>query len=464
MDKRNLQRLLKFFLILGDIFFIIISVLITYYLRFYLNFIPVRYGIPELKYYLYLIPFLIIFYLITFNYAGLYREIEKKSNLDIFFKVLISTTFAIILVLSFSFFIREITYSRILMLSLWILSFIIISFWRIIYKNFYHFLYKKEFIITRVILIGMSELSKMFIERVQREPASGYKIAGILDKNNAKDFYGVKYLGNINNLSNIIKEYNIDEVFIGLPDFDREKLTELILENDNVQFKIASDILGIIVRDIDYDEIFGIPVFCVKELPLDKLRNRIIKRTIDIIISLIGLILLLPLFIIIGIIIKLTSEGPVFYKQERLSRGGKIFNMYKFRTMKKEAEKHTGPVWAKKDDDRVTAIGKFLRKTSIDELPQLINILKGDMSVVGPRPERPYFVKKFKETIPKYIERHKVKAGLTGWAQVNGLRGNTSLEERVKYDLYYIQNWSVWFDIKIIIQTILEIFHHKHAY
>lgn len=464
MDKRNLQRLLKIFLITGDIFFIAAAVLITYYFRFYLSFIPVRYGVPELRYYLYLIPVVVIFYLLTFNYAGLYREIEKKSNLDIFFKVFISSTFAIVFVLSFSFFIREITYSRVLMISLWFLSFIIITLWRIFYKNLYHFLYKKEFIIQRVIVVGMTELSKMFIERIQREPASGYKIIGFLDKKNQKNFCGVSYLGNINELNRIIKKYNVDEVFIGLPDFDRKKLTEFIMENENVQFKIASDILGIIVRDIDYDEVFGIPVFCVKELPLDKLRNRIIKRTMDIIISLTGLILLLPLFIIIGIIIKLTSKGPVFYKQERISRGGKVFNMYKFRTMKQDAEKHTGPVWAKKDDERVTFIGKFLRKTSIDELPQLINILKGDMSIVGPRPERPHFVNKFKEVIPRYIERHKVRAGLTGWAQVNGLRGNTSLEERIKYDLYYIQNWSLWLDIKIIIRTILEVFHHKHAY
>jgi len=166
----------------------------------------------------------------------------------------------------------------------------------------------------------------------------------------------------------------------------------------------------------------------------------------------------------VAILIKLTSKGPAFYKQARISRGGKIFNIYKFRTMTVEAEKKTGPVWAKKDDTRVTPVGKILRKLSIDELPQLFNVLMGEMSIVGPRPERPEFVEKFKAIIPRYLERHKVKAGLTGWAQVNGLRGNTSLEERIKYDLYYIENWSLFFDIKIIFRTALEIFHHTSAY
>ena len=350
------------------------------------------------------------------------------------------------------------------MLIFWFISFIVLFLWRIGFRNLYHVLHKHEIIIQRIIIVGATELSKMLIERIQRNTAAGYKIIGFLDNKVKKSFHNVPYLGKIENLNKIIKKYDVDEIFIGIPDFDRNKLTEFVLTNENVQFKIASDILGLIIRNVEYDELFEIPVFSVKDLPLDKMRNRFIKRTMDIVLSIIILFLIFPLFILIGIIIKITSKGPVFYKQERISRGGKNFQMLKFRTMRIDAEKETGPVWAKQDDKRVTFIGRILRKTSMDELPQLINVLKGDMSIVGPRPERPFFVNKFKQTIPRYVERHKVRAGITGWAQINGLRGNTSLEERVKYDLYYIQNWSLWFDIKIIIRTILEIFHHKHAY
>ena len=227
---------------------------------------------------------------------------------------------------------------------------------------------------------------------------------------------------------------------------------------------IASDVLGIITKSIDYDELFGIPVFEVRELPLNFTFNRMIKRTFDIIVSLTAVLVLSPILVITVILVKLTSKGPVFYGQERVSRDNKKFIMLKFRTMKADAESQSGPVWASENDPRRTPIGAFLRKASIDELPQFLNVLKGDISIVGPRPERPHFVEKFKDEIPRYMERHKVKGGITGWAQANGLRGDTSIEERIKYDLYYIENWTLWFDIKIIIKTALEIFHHKTAY
>jgi exopolysaccharide biosynthesis polyprenyl glycosylphosphotransferase len=227
---------------------------------------------------------------------------------------------------------------------------------------------------------------------------------------------------------------------------------------------IASDVLGIITKNIDYDEMFGIPVFEVRELPLNFTFNRMVKRTFDIITSLFALIIFSPVLLIVALMVKCTSIGPVFYGQERVSRDNKKFIMLKFRTMKADAESKSGPVWAKENDPRRTLVGAFLRKTSLDELPQIFNVLKGELSIVGPRPERPHFVEKFRNEIPRYMERHKVKGGLTGWAQANGLRGDTSLEERIKYDLYYIKNWTLWFDIKIIIKTALEIFHHTTAY
>lgn len=466
MNKRNLQRLLKIILLTGDCLFVFVSIITAYYLRFYGNIIQVKYGIPEIKYYIYMSPVVILLYLLSFNYAGLYRDMERKSVVDIFIYVLISSFFAAVISLSLTFFVRTFSFSRIVMILMWVLSVVFLLIWRIVYKSFYLYMYKKEIIIQKILLIGATDISASLIERINLTYGNGYKIVGILDDKlkNKKEFKKIKVLGKIKDANKIVIKYDIDEIFIGIPDFDRKKLTEMILENEGINIKIVSDILGLMTKNIDYDEMFGIPVFSIREIPLDKMRNRIIKRTFDFIFSFIILILLLPFLIVIALLIKLTSRGPVFYKQERVSRGGKIFNIYKFRTMTVEAEKNTGPVWAKKDDARVTAIGKILRRLSLDEIPQLFNVLRGEMSLVGPRPERPVFVEKFKDIIPRYLERHKVKAGITGWAQVNGLRGNTSLQERINYDLYYIENWSLLFDIKIILRTVLEVFHHTSAY
>jgi len=466
LNKRNLQRLLKIILLTGDCLFVFVSIITAYYLRFYGNIIQVKYGIPEIKYYIYMSPVVILLYLLSFNYAGLYRDMERKSVVDIFIYVLISSFFAAVISLSLTFFVRTFSFSRIVMILMWVLSVVFLLIWRIVYKSFYLYMYKKEIIIQKILLIGATDISASLIERINLTYGNGYKIVGILDDKlkNKKEFKKIKVLGKIKDANKIVIKYDIDEIFIGIPDFDRKKLTEMILENEGINIKIVSDILGLMTKNIDYDEMFGIPVFSIREIPLDKMRNRIIKRTFDFIFSFIILILLLPFLIVIALLIKLTSRGPVFYKQERVSRGGKIFNIYKFRTMTVEAEKNTGPVWAKKDDARVTAIGKILRRLSLDEIPQLFNVLRGEMSLVGPRPERPVFVEKFKDIIPRYLERHKVKAGITGWAQVNGLRGNTSLQERINYDLYYIENWSLLFDIKIILRTVLEVFHHTSAY
>jgi Undecaprenyl-phosphate glucose phosphotransferase len=291
-------------------------------------------------------------------------------------------------------------------------------------------------------------------------------VVGLVDNKQkaGKKISDVRVLGKIKDTGKIITKEKVDEVFIGLANYNRQEIADIIIENEGIKFMIASDVLSIVTKNIDYDELHGIPVFAIKELPLDSMANRFVKRSCDIVFSILGLIILSPFFLVIAIIIKMTSPGPVFFRQERVSRNNRIFLVWKFRTMKIDAEEKTGPVWAKADDPRRTKIGSFLRKTSIDEFPQLINVLIGEMSIVGPRPERPHFVNKFRETVPRYMERHKVKAGMTGWAAVNGLRGDTSLEERVKYDLYYIENWTLWFDMKIFIKTVLEVFHHTTAY
>jgi exopolysaccharide biosynthesis polyprenyl glycosylphosphotransferase len=396
----------------------------------------------------------------------LYRLEYGRSRFDELISVFSASSASIIILVSMTFFFRSVSYSRIVIMHVWVISIIMLGLWRLIYRSIFNRMSKSEAIIQKLVIIGATEISKILIERLTRQQGTGYKVLGVIDNQMKKGgkFCGFPMLGKTSDFNKVAARLGVDEAFIGMTDYNRKEIAALILENERIKFMIASDVLGIITKTIDYDEMFGIPVFEVRELPLNFTYNRLIKRTFDIFTSLVSLLVFSPVLIITAILVKLTSKGPVFYGQERVSRNNKKFIMLKFRTMKIDAESKSGPVWARENDPRRTSIGAFLRKTSIDELPQIINILKGDLSVVGPRPERPHFVNKFKNEIPRYTERHKVKGGLTGWAQANGLRGDTSLEERVKYDLYYIENWTLWFDIKIIIKTALEIFHHTTAY
>ncbi|OQA56235.1 MAG: UDP-glucose:undecaprenyl-phosphate glucose-1-phosphate transferase [Candidatus Omnitrophica bacterium ADurb.Bin277] len=245
--------------------------------------------------------------------------------------------------------------------------------------------------------------------------------------------------------------------------FSKETITEMVVacEDQMIEFKMGADTHGLIAQNVGVEYISDIPLLGFRPLPLDDPWNRFVKRTFDLTIAFSFGILFLPFGMILALMIKLMDRGPVFYHQERVGRDGRAFKVIKFRTMKADAEKETGPVWAKKDDDRRTWMGEFLRRTNLDEVPQLWNVIRGDMSLVGPRPERPHFVSQFRESVPRYMARHKVKSGLTGWAQVHGLRGNTSIHERVKYDLYYMENWSLLLDIEIIVMTL---FAFKNAY
>jgi exopolysaccharide biosynthesis polyprenyl glycosylphosphotransferase len=233
------------------------------------------------------------------------------------------------------------------------------------------------------------------------------------------------------------------------------------LQDTRVKYKIVSDLFGLITSPLESDVLLDMPIFEMKEAPLSAWYNRTIKRVFDFVLSLIGIIILSPLWILVALGVKLTSRGPILFHQKRVGRDGRIFHMRKFRTMKVGTET---VAFTEKNDLRVTKFGAFLRKTSLDEIPQLLNVVTGRMSLVGPRPEVPGLVEKFEKEIPRYFERHQVKSGITGWAQVNGLRGNTSLHERVKYDIYYIENWSLLFDIRILLRTVLDLFEHKHAY
>ena len=320
----------------------------------------------------------------------------------------------------------------------------------------------------QMICVGYSRAAEEYIDRVQANPQWGYVIQGILDDNTpaGTEYKGIKVLGRIENLNVILPENQMDEIAItlGLSEYYRLEEIVALCEKSGVHTKFIPDYNKIIPTKPYTEDILGLPVINIRYVPLNNTFNALIKRTMDIVGSIVGIIVTSPLMLLMCLIIKLTSPGPLIYKQERVGLHNQTFWMYKFRSMEVQPESEEKKAWTVKNDPRVTPVGKFMRHTSIDELPQLFNILKGNMSLVGPRPERPFFVEKFREEIPRYMVKHQVRPGLTGCAQVNGYRGDTSIRKRIECDLYYIENWSIGFDIKIIFLTFFKGFINKNAY
>lgn len=291
---------------------------------------------------------------------------------------------------------------------------------------------------------------------------------GILDNNIPAGtvYRGVKVLGSLGNLEIILPENKLDEIAItlSLKDYDYLESIVGICEKSGVHTKFIPDYNSMIPSKPYTEDLMGLPVINIRYVPLTNTGNKLIKRLVDIVGSAFGIVITSPIMLLAAVLVKATSPGPVIFKQERVGLHNKSFYMYKFRSMEQQKPKDEKKAWTVRDDPRVTRVGKLLRRTSLDELPQLFNILRGDMSLVGPRPERPLFVEKFREEIPRYMVKHQVRPGLTGWAQVNGLRGDTSIRKRIDYDIYYIENWTLGFDIKIIFMTFFTGFVNKNAY
>lgn len=319
-----------------------------------------------------------------------------------------------------------------------------------------------------VLLVGYSRAAEEYIDRILQNPQWGYHVHGILDDNvkAGTTYKGIKVLGRIENLMVILPENQLDEIAItlGLSEYYRLEEIVALCEKSGVHTKFIPDYNNIIPTKPYTEDLLGLPVINIRYVPLTNTFNAVVKRLMDIAGSLVAMVLFSPIMLLACILIKLTSPGPLIYKQERVGLHNRTFMMYKFRSMEVQQKEKEKKAWTVKDDPRVTGIGKLMRRTSIDELPQLFNILKGDMSLVGPRPERPFFVEKFREEIPRYMVKHQVRPGLTGWAQVNGYRGDTSIRKRIEYDLYYIENWSVGLDIKILVMTFFKGFVNKNAY
>lgn len=461
---RENQKILNNLQIILDLIMVVIALIMAYWFRFmdyegsYLNFesyIPTLILLVPMNYFLY--------YLL-----GLY-EPRRRKNLSMEIIKIIKANFLSMMVLfSLFYLIKEMNYSRQVIVLFVIFTSILTTLERVLLRLFLNNIRKQGYNKKHVLIIGAERMARRLMTKLKNNSYLGYDLVGIVDDNTTvgKSVGETKIIGAISELETIIKDRQIDEIFITISALNYDKFNQIIktCEKSGVRTQIVPDYARFIPAKPEIDEIDGIPLINIRHVPLDNFLKAFSKRIFDILLSFIGLVICLPLFVVIAVSIKLDSPGPVFFKQERVGLNKKCFMMYKFRTMKVQSAENSDLVWTTKEDPRKTRLGGFLRKTSLDELPQLWNVLIGEMSLVGPRPERPYFVRQFKERIPRYMVKHLVRPGITGWAQVNGWRGDTSIRERIECDIYYIENWTFMFDIKILFMTVFKGFANKNAY
>ncbi len=356
-------------------------------------------------------------------------------------------------------------YPRSFVLAGWVLAITSVTLGRWFYGLLVHMLQKRGIGKQKVLVVGSGDIGRMLIQKLQGDNDSGHEVVGYIEANGeAIQVADTPRLGRPADIPEVIERYGVDEVVIGLPEASHRELVRIIslCEREKVSIKIFPDVFQIMATEVTVSDLAGLPLLSVRDVALRGWKLSL-KRAYDLAVAVPALIFLSPFMLLIALLIKLESPGPVFYIQERMGLDARPFPTIKFRSMRTDAEAR-GPGWTTPDDPRKTRLGAILRKFSVDELPQFINVIRGDMSVVGPRPERPVYVEQFRQYIPRYMERHREKAGITGWAQINGLRGDTSIVERTKYDLWYIENWSLWLDFKITLLTIVRIFTDRNAY
>lgn len=436
---------------------------IAYYLRLW---IPFPTEPVEVSGFLAYAPMLVtqLFSVIAvFYFNRLYHIVRAPSRFDelsgIFGAVSIGTMFSVAFsTLTFKNSVYELDFPRGMIMYAWLIGMILIFVGREAHRRLWHRLRMRGVGRDRVLIVGSGEAANAIIQKIQWSPYLGYELVGIVNgQAGERDVKGTPVLGTIDNLAEVIDEQDIQEVIIALPETtSRREIVRVVnmCQRGSIAIKIFPDLFELITTGVGIDDLGGLPLLDVRDIQLRGWKLSL-KRSLDIFGSAIGLVFLSPILMLLALIIRLESKGPVFYGQERMGLDGRPFQMVKFRSMRQDAEA-AGPGWTVKDDPRVTRLGSWMRKRNVDELPQLINVLLGEMSLVGPRPERPVYVEKFRSRIPRYMERHREKSGMTGWAQVNGLRGDTSIAERTKYDLWYVENWSLWLDLKIISRTIMQ--------
>ena len=445
------------------------SFMSAYYFKFYVMEDGPGIGVLPAGEYVMLLPFIVPIYMFIYYACSVYAPKRTvRRRFEIYGIVKANTIGIITLIIILYMIIREINYSRSVMVLFYLFNVFFTSCFRLSLRKGLRTIRSRGYNLKHILLVGYSRAAEEYIDRLTDNPQWGYVACGILDDHvPAGTLYkGVKVLGRLGNLEVILPENKLDEIAISLSLKDYHHLEDIvsICEKSGVHTKFIPDYNSLIPTKPYTEDLMGLPVINIRYVPLTNTGNIIIKRSMDIVGALVGIVVTSPIMLLAAVLVRLTSPGPIIFKQERVGMHNKTFYMYKFRSMERQAPKEEKRAWTVRNDPRVTPVGKILRRTSIDELPQLFNILKGDMSLVGPRPERPLFVEKFKEEIPRYMVKHQVRPGLTGWAQVNGLRGDTSIRKRVEYDLFYIENWTLGFDLKIILMTFFTGFINKNAY
>ena len=432
---------------------------VAYLIVFGMQPLPAHYKVAIL--------FSVLLLIVVFNSYSLYRTWRGVDYTQEFTAVIIAWT-TLFAVLAFLSVITKtsVDFSRAWLIMWYVFGGTALLFTRYSLRRSLQYMRTRGYNLRHIVIIASGTVGKHVFSSLRDSPEAGFNIKAYFsdDAVDSQILVGTQH-GPLSEALNFIENNDIDQIWLAMPLRDADKIHQIMrdLKNVTIDIRLVPDIFGFRLINHSISTIAGMPVVNVSVTPMDGI-NRWIKAAEDKIISSVILVLISPLFLLIALAIKFTSHGPVFYKQQRLSWNGLEFTMYKFRTMPLHAELATGAVWATEGESRATRVGGFLRRTSLDELPQFWNVLRGQMSIVGPRPERPEFVDKYKEEIPSYMQKHMVKAGITGWAQVNGWRGNTDLEKRIEHDLYYIDNWSLWLDLRIIFLTIFKGFVHKNAY
>jgi exopolysaccharide biosynthesis polyprenyl glycosylphosphotransferase len=468
--RRN-DLLIPLLAVVSDVLAFEAAFLLSYWLRFsspLTEYFGITLGIPPVSSYVAASVIFIPVFLLVFRSRSLYGTRRNVHLSDEFFVLVRLITIGMMIMMSATFFYREFSFSRGVFILLWLTSIVTVTAGRLFLLKLEQWLYKHRRELKSVVIVGKNKTAELIHQLFSHRLTLGYEILGYYAETPAdasSPLANGKYLGAVSNLPDDIPVLRIQSALVALSHNEQELLIDLLrnTEGKNIEFMMVPDMLELMTSRIRIQEIEGIPFIKLKDIPMSTW-NKVLKRSFDLAFSTLALLIALPLMSVIAVIIKLTSPGPVFYIQERVGLDGVSFPLIKFRSMRTDAEKSTGPVRNKKDDNRATTIGRILRRTSLDELPQLFNVFLGQMSIVGPRPERPFFVEQFKSQIPKYLERHRVKTGMTGWAQVNGLRGDVPIEERTKFDIYYVENWSLVFDVKIILKTIRAVIFAEDAY
>lgn len=451
-----------------DAFVIALSYILAWLIKFEGPFAASSVKALSFQQYMILLVGIVPGFLILYYAFNLYTPKRMQGRRLELANIMKANTIGVFLVIVALYVLKQLDYSRVVLFIFYVINITAETIVRNLIRYVLRDMRKKGYNQKHVILVGYSRAAEEYIDRVLQNPQWGYTIRGILDDNveAGTTYKGIKVIGRIANLMVILPENRLDEIAItlGLSEYYRLEEIVALCEKSGVHTKFIPDYNNIIPTKPYTEDILGLPVINIRHVPLTNTFHAMVKRAMDIVGSVFGIIVASPIMLLACLLIKLTSPGPLIYKQERVGLHNKTFRMYKFRSMEVQPESEEKKAWTTKNDPRVTGIGKLMRRTSIDELPQLFNILKGDMSLVGPRPERPFFVEKFREEIPRYMVKHQVRPGLTGWAQVNGYRGDTSIRKRIEYDLYYIENWTIGFDIKIMFLTIFKGFVNKNAY